>query len=154
MEPIESRTLWTSLDKVVTVEAVMYADYGYPNWPEFEDPEQEKDFRDRYARGDFTYVGLEATVTVNGIPIGKDSIWGTEHGTVGEGVEANAWDFTPAQYLEPSTVIMPSVLVGVITEALATTAHWLTSVNAAIEIRNVVKVAQLWADPNNPNLFD
>lgn len=46
--------------------------------------------------GRWQFVGLSVTVTWDEVQIAEDSIWGVEHGTMGNGVVANAMSLVDA----------------------------------------------------------
>jgi hypothetical protein len=134
---IETRTLWQSSDDdvtpLITIEAEMSG--SDRRWP---------------VRDGHRIVGMTVGVSVNGVTVGEDDLWGVQHGTGTDGAEADAWELTPAEYPSPGAVIMGSPLSGVVVEALATAQHWLTEVGAGQDVQAALTAALLWADPNDP----
>lgn len=159
MDVVETRALFSSGDLAVTVDMIADPDARPDN--EFDPgdgPEAQaaaEAYMRRWQAGDWQYVGMRARVTWRGNPIGEDSLWAIEHGTVREGVNADAWEMTPAQYPNPGTVVMASPLSGVLCAALDD-AHkyledsgwWDESNPAGNPVVPAMVAAHKWADPN------
>lgn len=122
---------------------------------DFENEADRTDFIARFNRGDFVYVGMIARVLWDHRNIGTYSVWNIEHGEVGAGTVADAWDMTPPEYTSPENVCMGSPLNGVVLEALSEAEKFLASVGASEGPegpRGALGAARQWADPNHPDL--
>lgn len=150
----ETRKLYS--EGKLTVIGKTIDDDSDPNFPDFDSREDAENFQKHFANGDFVYVGLVVTVDYDGAEIASDSIWGTEHGYLGEyagkPVNSDAWENTPAEYgineaTGLRTVTMGSTLNGVITEALGNAAEWAEK-NGSAPMSSAIEDATKWADPN------
>lgn len=146
---IETRTLFER--GLLTVVGTMEQDDdSSPTDQDFEDEAQERDYVTRFNNGEWIFVGMVVSVRWNGVEIGTDSLWGIEHGTVAQGVVANAWELTPAEHPKPNTVMMGSPLSGVVSEALDRAAEWVDSLGMepnAEGITGALFTARQWAEP-------
>lgn len=147
MTIIETRDLFES--GLIKVVGEMHGDDTEPNYPDFQDDSERRDYMARYQRGDFRYVGMVVRVEVDGFTAGEDSLWGIEHGTVGENVEADAWELTPAQYGNDDDgrawTIGGSSLVSVVTEAIERTRSLARTLE---QQRHALDAAEKKFDPN------
>lgn len=148
---IESRVLFEH-GKLRVVGRMLPDNDAKPDDQDFDSPEQREDLLSRYQAGDFMYVGMTVDVIYNQARIGWDALWGIEHGVVGldsdgKVIDADAWEFTPAEYHTPKNVVMPSPLAGVAWEAIDAAKEWLSGMNNA-DANESISAAQAWADPN------
>ncbi|WAL67120.1 hypothetical protein ORV05_04850 [Amycolatopsis cynarae] len=140
---IEARTLFES--ERVSVIAAMHPDEDTrPTDYDCHDADEIA----RFESCEWDYVGMAVRVMVDGAQVAEESLWAIAHGAVSEDTKADAWELTPATYPEPNVVQMGSPLSGVVCEALDAAYQWLIKVEAGPEVRQAVRAAQRWADPN------
>ena len=164
---IERRELWSHGDLTITGEMLSEDTPAEDLMPDFDNAEDEAEFRQHLANGDLEYVGMAVTVTYAGAEIAGDSLWGLEHGQVGtvgrggyvgpgnpgEPIITDAWEITPADYgpavpgVHTGTVVMGSPLSGVISEAIGNALEW-AGAHGNDEMRSALLAAEAWADPN------
>jgi hypothetical protein len=85
-----------------------------------------KDLR-TWELGRWTYVGMAVDVEWNGVVIATDSLWGIEHGIMGNGVRANAWQMVPTR-TDRAVTTMGTPLSCVIEEAISSAQTFCTSI--------------------------
>lgn len=89
---IESKDLYR--DGALTIRGYMLPDVD--STPFEADCYDQEDVR-AWSLDQWAYVGMAVDVEWNGVVIASESLWGIEHGTLGNGVRTNAWQMVPTR---------------------------------------------------------
>lgn len=160
MSTIETRVIYEA-GKLSIVASTHEEDTYYedllPDWDDAKGREAIEDMRRNIDAGNLDYVGIVVRVFWDNAEIAEDSLWGIAAGLVGQDTEghdinADPWEVIHARY-DGNTIIGGSQLIQVADEAISNAAKW-AEANGSAEMREALRVAARWADPNNPDYRD
>jgi hypothetical protein len=143
---IESRDLYR--DGALTIRGHMLPDVD--STPFEVDCYDQEDVR-AWSLRRWAYVGMAVDVVWNGVVIASKSLWGIEHGTMGNGVRANAWQLIPTR-TDRAVTTMGTPLSCVVEEAISSTRTFHSSIlpdsvtTVVSPLRTALESAESWFD--------